>query len=242
MKLYIILLLIISLTFAQYSSQGSSGSVPDAFTGTLEVIKSAPESVSFGEQFDVTILVTNQGSQSVDGIVREFFGNVEPVKPLPTIANIENESYLAATPPVLTFNLSLAPGASETFTYTVKPKSVGLLSIGPSEVVVSGAKFFSNSLIIQVNCTSSLSCDETIGETPLNCPDKCGGNASIAPPVAPELLEIPTDPIDGPIADPMSTPPPQNQLNEKTGQMMIVGAVILILLAAGVYFFYFRKK
>lgn len=242
MRLYIILLLLVSLTFAQSSTQGASGTMPEPFTGTLIVEKSAPESVSMGQAFDITILVTNQGSQSAQGFVYEYLGNVEPVSPIPKYAEIENESILAAVPPVIIFNLSMSPGTSETFEYTVKPKSVGALSIGPTQVIVPGAKFLSNSLVVQVNCTESASCDESIGETPTNCPSKCGGSANVTPPEAPELAVIPTAEYVPP-SDPKSEPPPQSEIDQvQQGQMMLIGAIILIVIAAVVYYFYFMKK
>ena len=106
---------------------------------------------------------------------------------------------------------------------------------------MNGAKFFSNSLVVAVNCTDSPTCDETIGETPLNCPDKCGGSANVTPPMAPDLVYIPTEEYIMP-SDPQGIPPSESEINEKTGQMVLVGVVILAVVAALAYFFYFRKK
>jgi hypothetical protein len=242
MKLYILLLLLVSLSFAQYSTQGGSGSVPDAFSGTLLVTKSAPASVNLTDIFTVTIEITNQGNSAVSAMVQESLGNVEPISPIPNITEIEDETLHAAYPPTLMWSLNIPAGGSASVDYKVKPKTVGTISFGPTEVVVSGAKFFSNSVQVNVECTASSTCDDSIGESPLTCPNKCGGDPNVPPPEAPNLTEIPTDPIDGPVADPESTPASQSEIDEKQGQMILVGVIILIILAALAYFFYFKKK
>jgi hypothetical protein len=242
MRFYILLLLLVSLSFAQYSTQGGSGSIPEKFTGTLIVNKTAPASVNLTDTFTVKLKVTNPGSSQVSAIVTEALGNVEPVSPIPNITDIEDESLHAAYPPILTWSLNIPAAGSASVQYTVKPKTVGMLSIGPTEVIVSGAKFFSNSLLVSVECTSASTCDDTIGETPLNCPSKCGGSANTTPPQAPNLTVIPTDPIEGPLSDPKSTPPPKEEIDEKTGQMILVGLIVLLVIAAAAYFVFFRKK
>jgi len=242
MRVYILLLLLVSFAFAQYSAQGESGTAPTPFSGTLLVNKTGPASVNFSDAFTIKISVTNQDTSAASVVITEYLGNVEPVSPQPTVAYIENESYHAAVPPKLTWSASIPAGQTYSVNYSVKPRTVGTISFGPTEVVVSGSKFFSNSLFVQVECTSGTTCDDSIGETPLNCPEKCGGSANETPMAAPNLTEIYTPNYTEP-ADPLNELPSQDELNEKQG-LMIISGVVLLLVIAGIayYFLYYKKK
>ena len=201
LAIFVAALLFISAFSFAAEVQSTSGGPPAKFTGTLDVVKTAPESASMGEEFTVSIFVTNKGSSSVDAYIVEYLGNVEAVSPQPTVANVTDID--AAHPPELTWKVTLAPGAAQSVEYKIKPKTVGPLSIGPTSVVVPGGKFFSNPLTVSVACSTSPGCDDSIGETPLTCPDKCGGSPDAEPEAAPELQVIPTPAYKAP-ADPMN--------------------------------------
>jgi hypothetical protein len=231
---------LLSLAFAQ-TLQSSSGKPPEKFTGQIEVVKSAPESVKVTDEFTVSIALKNLGSQTASIVVHEFLANVDAVDPMPENFNI-NESVTAAMPPRLSWNVTLASGGVQTLTYRVRPKTVGTLSLGSTEVIVPGAKFFSNSLIVQVECSDAVGCDESIGETPLTCANKCGGNASEVPPEPPDQQLIYTPPIPGPNMNAKNEPPPKELVEEKTKPMIFIYAAIAIILVAAAYFIYTKMK
>ncbi|MBN1169667.1 hypothetical protein JXA56_01450 [Candidatus Micrarchaeota archaeon] len=241
MKRFMILILLVCFAFAQYSSQGESGGAPEAFSGMLMVNKSAPESVSLTDTFTVVIMITNNGPATAQVTIREAIGNIEPVDIVPAISDIQDESLTVAYPPLMTWNLEVPAAGAVSVSYKAKPKTVGTISIGPTEVIAGNSKFLSNGLFIRVECTSSPECDESIGETPLTCPDKCGGNAEAAVPEAPQMDDIPTDPYVQP-ADPASIPPDQRDMEEKTGQMLLVGIAILLVAAVAAYLLVLKKK
>jgi hypothetical protein len=230
-----------SLSFAQYTIANSSGSIPDKFSGTLLVTKSGPTNASITDMITISIEIKNTGSASAKAYVVEYLGNVVPVDPLPILSNISNESMLAAAPPRLEWDVDLPAGGSASVNYKVKPKTVGPLSFGPTQVFVSGGKFYSNSLQIDVICTASASCDESAGETPLTCPTKCGLGANVTPPSAPELAEIPT-PEYKPLVDPLNVPLDPEKAGGITNMMILIAVIILAIIAGAVYFLFLRKK
>jgi hypothetical protein len=228
---FLLPLLLLSIVFAEdittvvYPEQ--------KFAGELTVVKSAPQSVNLTDEFTVTITVTNKGSESVSAVVQEFLGNVMPVEPQPAYTNVENESDLVAQPPLLSWNISIAPAESKTISYTIKPKTVGPLYLSSTEVHVTGGKFVSNPLTVIVECSSSPGCDEKIGETPLSCPDKCGGDPNATAPDAPALKPIPTPSV------------PFNALDlprQKEDVPMWLIAIIIVIVLAAMFFVFLKKK
>ncbi|HSB47178.1 MAG TPA: LPXTG cell wall anchor domain-containing protein [Candidatus Bilamarchaeum sp.] len=211
-------------------AQDSSVSYPEQkFAGNLDVMKYAPLSVNLTEEFPVTITLRNNGSSEVRVTVNEYLGNVEPVDPLPNYTDVIGDS-LAAQPPRLSWELSLGPGESQSLVYRVKPKTVGILSFGPTEVLFPGGKAFSNSLEVAVECSSAPGCDERIGETPLTCPDKCGLGPNSTAPVPPEQKPIPT---------PYLSQAPKAPAQEDN-LLLYAGVVLLALLA--IYLIFRRKN
>ncbi|MEW6035981.1 MAG: hypothetical protein AB1529_05185 [Candidatus Micrarchaeota archaeon] len=164
------------------------------FAGELEVAKSAPERINVTDQLTVTITLTNKGPEEVSAVVQEYLGNVIPLEPQPFYTDVENESELVVQPPLLSWNVSIAPDETETISYTVMPKTVGPIYLSSTEVYVPGGRFLSNPLSVMVECSGYPGCDERLGETPLSCPDKCGGdpNATVD---APQLEQIPSPDI-----------------------------------------------
>lgn len=139
----------------------------------------------------------------------------------------------------------MQPGATQSVDYKIKPKTVGPLSIGQTSVSVPGWKFFSNPLNIGVACSTGTACDDSIGETPFTCPNKCGSSPNEELPAAPESNLIPT-PEYKPPADPKAVVTEQEQKSaekEKSdlNTVYIGGAVLLIALAAA-YFLFFKPK
>lgn len=237
------ILLLSAFSFAAEVQNSSGGALPK-FAGTLEVVKTAPESVNIGDEFTVRISITNKGSAAVDAYIAEYMANVKAVSPQPTRANISNID--AAQPPVLTWKITLAPGATQSVEYKAKPMAAGPLAIGPTSVFVPGGKFFSNPVTISVACSASPVCDEALGETPFTCPGKCGGSPSAEPLSAPESKIIPTPEYKAP-SDPKAVVSEQERKSdekEKSGLNMVYGGVAAVLLVAlaGAYFLFFRPK
>ncbi|GEM_PF-3597187 len=212
---------------------------PEPFTGSLEVVKTGPEAVTIEEQFDITIKVTNTGSTPTEIYVVEAVV-ATPISPKPELFDTVDQDYHAAVPPSLTWSSPLAPDTSKTFTYTIKAATVGELSIGPTVVTVPGAKFYSNSLLIDVPCTDKPECDESIGETPITCPEKCGGDPESPPPQAPEQEVIPTPDIGKVPKGPNSPPTPDEQqtIAEKGNLLLVAYAVIALIILGIAYYAY----
>jgi LPXTG-motif cell wall-anchored protein len=211
-------------------AQDSSVSYPEQpFTGQLEVMKYAPLSVNVTDEFPVTITVKNNGSSQVSVTINEYLGNVDPVDPLPNYTDVQGDE-LAAQPPHLRWELSVGPGESQSVVYHVRPKTVGILSFGPTEVLFPGGKAFSNSLEVNVECSSAPGCNERIGETPLSCPDKCGGDPNSTASVPPELKPIQTPYIS------QAPKAPEQQDN-----LLLYAGIALIALIA-LYLLFRRKK
>ncbi|MBI5227619.1 hypothetical protein HY988_03465 [Candidatus Micrarchaeota archaeon] len=238
-------LLLTGISFASVTVESTSGGPPPKVNGILQVVKTAPENVALGEQFNVDIVITNLGKDSVNATVQESLGNVEPISDVPIYSDPESDVY-AAEPPKLIWVVNIAPGATQTISYTVKPISVGVISMGPTSVFVSGSKFFSNSLFVNVECSSSPTCDPKIGEGPLTCPAKCGGNISVAPPAAPEQQLIPTPPVNDPVKNPESvvTDEDKARLDEYNNRqnMEYVIIVVVVFIVFGGSFLFLRKK
>jgi hypothetical protein len=178
-------------------------------------------------------------------VVEEDLGNVEAVNPQPTYSNITEGFY--ARPPYLSWAVDIAPGETKTLTYTIKPKTVGLLTIGPTKAYAGGGTFYSNSLMIDVACTSSSTCDERVGETPLSCPAKCAA-ANATGETAPTFTPQPV------ASAPVGLPDVKANLaeisaeekksgDEKNGQLLMIGAAVLVvLIAIAGYFLLIRKS
>ncbi|MBD3210037.1 hypothetical protein GF318_01505 [Candidatus Micrarchaeota archaeon] len=238
MRLLMVLLVASCLAFAQ-STEGSSGTAPDMFQGELAVEKTAPENVGLNGTFSVRINIANQENSGISAVVTEYLGNVEPVSPLPNYTQIANETMYAAAPPTLTWSVDIPAGGNASIVYSVKPRSVGPLSIGPTSVAVQGTTFFSNSLIVHVACTSSPVCNESIGETPLTCPEKCG-HANMTPPRAPELESIPTPEYIPPEPEEITAGP--GETGEESGETILVVAAVVAVLVLVIYLLYSRER
>ncbi|MBI5047279.1 hypothetical protein HZC07_06135 [Candidatus Micrarchaeota archaeon] len=230
--------LLLSFSFA-YTTGSSGASAPtEKFLGILQVNKSAPATANIGDTIEVSIVITNPTTQPASLYVKESLGNVDPVDPQPTYTNVPNGSY-GAEPPALSWQLNVSAGAEKTITYKIKPKTVGSLAIGPTQVFVNGGgKFYSNSLEITVVCSSSASCNEAYGETPLTCPNKCGGSANVTPSEPPTLQVIPSAPVSGPDSNVLNQAPPKALQDEKNMLMYVtyaLGAIIILFILYMVY-------
>ena len=246
MKTTSILLGLVLLCATLYAASSTVTPPQGNFSGTLMVQKTAPNSASLDETITITITIQNSGSSAVEAYVEEGLGNAAPVGVTPTYANIEGDFY-AARSPYLSWTVNIAAGQTQTITYQIRPNTVGPLGIGPTSVWVGNKVFYSNSLEIDVACSASPSCDESIGETPLTCPSKCAG-ANATGETAPTFQPVPT------------SPPPITILNESTGMQevadeekrmndeknsqlyMFLGVVAIIIIAAAAAYWVFRKK
>ncbi len=232
--------LAIALVCAGLFAQSSDVSAPPAFSGSLIVEKSAAASADMGDTITVTINVINNGSSSVSAGVEEVLGNVQAVEPQPTVFDVP-EGEIGAKGPSISWALDIPAGRTKSVSYKVKPLTVGMLDIGPTSVSVPGAKFYSNPLQIDIACSSAPGCNDAIGETPLTCPDKCGGNRN----------ENTTLPAIGftpkPVAAPVAAMPDAKALGETGGALpasifAIAAVFAIVFVAAGAYLLFIRKK
>ena len=226
----VFVLCLMSVACAQYTTGSTNVTPPTKVNASIEVSKTGPETANVGDVFEIAITVNNPNIGAVTAYVQEYLGNVDPVDPLPNYTEISNESILAAQAPSLTWVVDIPAGSSKLISYKVKAKSVGQLSIGPTSVYVSGMKFYSKPLIVNVLCSQKEGCDESIGETPLTCPDKCGGSVNETVAVPPVLEVIPTPAISGPDVNAAKKPPSQAEIDEKTKPMLIIYAIIAIVI------------
>jgi len=217
---------------------------PSGSAAMLELNKSAQPSAVLGETITVTLEIRNGGASAVSVVVQDDLGNVDPVNPQPIYANISED--LLARPPYLTWSVNLGPGGSEILSYTVKPKTVGPLSMGPARAYAGGKVFHSNSLFIDVACSDSPECDESVGETPLTCPAKCAAaNASgdTTPDFQPQPVPSePIGPVDANARMAEVTAEEKKADDEKNGQLLLIGGVAVVLIAVAAYFLFMRKK
>lgn len=246
MKMNIVLFAVVFACAMLYAE--SSDAYPPGAGGTvmLELTKSAQPTAALGDTITVTIEVKNKGSSAVSALVEESLGNVDPVSPQPKYANISGDVY-AAFPPYLSWDVNLTAGGSTTLTYKIKPKTVGPLSIGPTRAYAGGRAFSSNSVMIQVACSSAPTCDESIGETPLTCPAKCAAaNATgeTAPNFTPQ--PVPSAPVTVPDAQAKLAEVSAEEKkyeDEKNNWLLMIGAgVVIVILAIAGYFMLIRKK
>jgi len=239
------ILLAVLLACAMLYAESSIAYPPAEGAALLELNKSAPLNASLGETITVSIEVRNPGASAVSAVVVEYLGNVEPVSPQPTYANISEEIY-AAYPPYLSWDVNISPGGSETLTYTIKPKTVGPLSIGPARAYAGGMAFYSNPLTVWVACSDSPTCDGNIGENPLTCPAKCaaaGADGSTTPDFQPAPFPSePIGPIDANARMAEVAAEEKKADDERNGQMLMIGAVVVVLAAVAGYFLFMRKK
>lgn len=200
------------------------------YGGSILLNKSAPDMVAVDEEFNVTIRINNTGDGMASVVVDEFLPNVEPIDPLPEYTDVKNDSDLIVQPPRLSWSFDLMAGQSRTLVYTVKPMAVGTIAFGPTELSVPGGKFYSNGLLVDVGCSPSPGCNESIGETALSCPEKCGLGPNATTPEPPEAKPIPTPAYAGP-----------EEAVQETDYTLAIAAIVVIA-ALGMYLILRRRR
>jgi hypothetical protein len=211
----------------------------------FEVEKSVSSSiVSLDSPFVVTITVKNLGSSESSFLIRESASNFDMIDPLPKEYSTPSDDILAVRPPSYDWTISIAANSEKSVTYRAKAKTVGSLTIGPSEVFSSSKKVLSNALIVSIPCSSSSACDESLGENQFTCPQKCAtANVSEndSAPQAPDLAPISSAPVN-------NSTPTATRLSEDVPVPFerilpfVLGAIVLVALALAIYFFVIKKK
>lgn len=233
-----------SASFAAIAN--SSGSSPVSSDDLVfEVEKSTSSlAVNLNSSFTVTITVKNLGSSESSFLIRESASNFEMVDPRPRESSTPSDDILAVRPPSYDWTISIPANSEKSITYSAKAKTVGSLTIGPTEVFSSSKKVLSNVLILTVACSSSTTCDEALGETPFTCPEKCASqnvSDSDLVPQAPDLASIPSAAANDSI-------PTSTRLNQDSPipferiLPFVLGAIVLVVLALATYFFVLKKK
>ena len=224
------------------SSMGMHNATNDSAMAIIEKT-SSDLSPAVGSIFTITIKVKNTGTTSTTFLVRESAGSFDMVAPKAHVYETPDDNIYAVRAPAYDWTIQVAPNEEKSVSYTAKARLVGELVIGQTEVFAGNKKFYSNSLSLSIPCSSSVSCDESLGETQFTCPDKCGTNETINETVAPELVPISTPPVTDTIPTParLSEKPPESLSNQKFLPAIIIAVVVLILVGLG-YYFFIRKK
>lgn len=210
----------------------------------LQVIKTAPSEIRYGENLQVNITVKNTSNQQVIADVKEVIGDAEAVSPQLVIPEMPEE-LIAAIPPYFEWALTIASGSQESVTYTIKPKNVGIYAFSPTLVALNdGRTFFSNSLSTEILCNSNNLCEIELGENYFNCPNDCkqGGKDNVCNPTRDDTCDL--DCAEGADLDclqPQSTggqlTPPLN-----LGDLLLPLAGGIIVIGGVVTLFFFRNK
>jgi len=189
------LLLLAGACFADVPPPPEASSYGSQPTGKAEliVVKTGPSEITIGENINVMISITNEGLAPVNATVTEYLANVNPVDPATANYIDYNSSQgTAVLPPYYFWDVELQAGGKHDINYTIAAKTVGVLSIGPTDVYAGGMKFRSNSVTVNVLCDENGVCDTSIGETHLTCPSDCA-----APPEE-DMTPAPLNPIPYP--------------------------------------------
>ncbi len=170
------ILLQLSIVCAQEKSVQESvteePTMPSA--GSLILTKEAPSNVTLGNTFEVIITITNTQDREIEVTLHEAVTNAEAIGQTLTRYATAGDVY-AARPPELQWTVNVGPRGRETVRYTLRPVTVGRLSIGPTRGIVDGNEIFSNPVAVSVLCLpyEGRACDPAVGENYLTCPSKC---------------------------------------------------------------------
>lgn len=228
------------------ATANSSGSAPSVGAGLVfEVEKSVSSvNVTLDSPFTVTIKVKNLDSAESSFIIRESASNFQMVDPVPKEYSTPSDDILAVRPPSYDWSISIPANSEKSVTYSARAKMVGSLTIGPTEVISPSKKVLSNALVLNVACTSSNRCEDSLGENGFTCPQKCSSqnlseNDSISPPSAPEISWIQSSPANDSVS---SSKGASEDVPIPFERILPFALGALAVVALLVYFFVLKKK
>ncbi|MFH0834737.1 MAG: hypothetical protein V1881_00130 [Candidatus Micrarchaeota archaeon] len=238
----VFLLLLSQAAFAQEGEKiKSSAPLQQPPEIGLEVNKTAPQNVSFGKEFEVAIIVFNRRSVPAAISVTEFVSGVEVTSQEVIYPADSGDAGFALLPPHIAWEAVVPANSSRNFTYSAKPLTVGVISIGPTRVSDGDFTYYSNPASIVVACSEEPACDESIGESAMLCPSKCvskgiAEDEDIEPVESTVMREKPSP---TPSPSPSVAAEPEEQLYPSDAAIAGVFAFLAIL---AYWFFFLRKK
>jgi hypothetical protein len=227
-----------------------------ALAEEITVTKSGPESIKYGENLTITVLIENNSEENLAGYFEETFSEeVAPVEPKEFVKR-QGQFY---RPPFLVFAFAVPAREKKEITYTIKPSRVGLFFSPPVTAVTSAGNIASNGLGIEVKCNADGVCEPDLEENNLNCPEDCAQDKpddfcdyaanSSCDPDCPEGVDPDCQGVVAPQkTENRQTPPSQySQSVPSNAQdaLWLLGVGLGVFIAiSGVlaYFFYFNKK
>jgi hypothetical protein len=144
-----------------------------SYAANIQIVRNAPTEINFGDILEVNISINNLENSELWISVKEHIANADPVYP---------ESFYTERCPVkfcveypfYEWNVTIPSLSTYTITYQVKPKGIGIFSIGPTEVTTSSGQLFeSDALVIKVHCIANGICEPNKGENYITCPEDC---------------------------------------------------------------------
>lgn len=184
-----------------------------ALAQDIEVTKTAPSQINFGDNLKATITVVNKLSQQVVVMVRENIGDAQTIEPQ-LITPQSKPGMIAARPPYFEWSLTIDANSQKDVSYTIKPNKVGYYLFSPTIVTTNnGNTFYSNTFSTLVKCNTNKICEQQYGEDYTNCPEDC----------SPPTNSIGTSP--SPI------------ISFGSSQIIIIIVAIVIIIGVGIFFF-----
>lgn len=139
----------------------------------IVVEREAPQTVKWGEIFQVNITVRNLCSEEKKIVIEETVGNFEPIEPTPIIIQPNESGPIFVPPPFFRWNFSLEAYSNKTVFYKGRPSAPGDIMLSPTKVYWGGKSLYTEPLTIKVLCNQNKICELDKNENYLTCPQDC---------------------------------------------------------------------
>lgn len=139
----------------------------------IEVVKNSTKDIQFGDILEVSVKINNLENSDIQVNVKEHIANADPIQP-GSFSTEKCPYKICIEWPYYEWNITLPSLSAYTITYKIKPKTIGIFSIGPTEVQTSSGQVFeSDTLVVNVHCISNGICEQDKGENYFTCPEDC---------------------------------------------------------------------
>lgn len=165
-----------------------------AFALDVDVARTAPASIKYGETLPVVIFVTNNLDNDINATIKEGIGNAKAISP-----ELATQKYvsgiIAAAPPQFVWTISVNAHSKNNVTYIIQPNKVGDYIFSPTRITTGDGKQYSTPVIITtVRCNQNKICEATIGEDEINCAIDCKLAVPVVPPEDTPVAPMPATP------------------------------------------------
>jgi hypothetical protein len=147
-------LILINITFAQ----------------NIDIIKESPTEIKLNEVIEIKIHVYNPSSvEKGFGIIENLPQNIEIIEPKKTFTKM----YDGLEIKYYNWEITVSPNSVKTIIYKIKPLSLGVYVITPTEVTSKSDNeiLYGNPVTFNVKCIPDDKCDN--GENKATCPEDC---------------------------------------------------------------------